>query len=588
MTDSVFSAKELYVKTPQSLLQNFMEIQFDSLAGITTNPRNSLIAAVLKNSTIAFNDLYLLSPGLKRSFPPEQFANNRVYFNTELRGNLAQIYLPYLQLVGFSGSSVSAHGTLYNLTDINKFYYDLYIDQSIFKKSDILKFVPPENQASLAQLPDIINLRGHVKGNKVNLVSDIITYGKGMSINGIISLKNLTDQTKLKYEFLIRESFFDRDFIMGMIPPGTLPPEIKLPEKNYIKGTLKGDMDDLVADLKLNGSYGLVTVKGFMKHIKDPETATYDLFVTTTNYEIGKLISQDSILGKVTGSFTAQGTGFNYKTMRSSVKASVKQLQYNKYDYQNAIIATNFNAGIIDSKGSVDDNNLKLQYDIKANVQNEYPSVNGTVRIDTVQLHQLNLYSDTLNFSLTANIEANNLKPRNLDINTVIDSVKMQIGQDFYVLDTISLIATSNGGVDNINFNSPFANLHANGAFDYDKIVGAVVQYVDHYYNISDTTATANIPDQQVVFDGVIKKHPLLTGMVPGLKAYDDIQFKGSFASAYTDSALNLTMSIPYLAYQDNTVRNGNINIASRNERINYDIRFDTLAYASRIFYAIQ
>ncbi len=261
MTDSIFSAKELYVKTPHSLLQNFMEIQFDSLAGITANPRNSLISAVLKNSTLAFNDLYLLAPGLKRSFPPEQFANNLVQFNTELRGNLAQIYLPYLQLVGFSGTSVSAHGTLYNLTDINKFYYDLYIDQSSFKKSDILKFVPKENQESLANLPEIINLRGRVKGNKQNLVSDIIAYGKGMMVNGIFSLKNLTDPKKLRYDFAIRESSFDKDFIMGMIPPGTLPPEIDLPEKNYVRGTLKGTIDDLVADLQLGGSYGLVTVK---------------------------------------------------------------------------------------------------------------------------------------------------------------------------------------------------------------------------------------------------------------------------------------------------------------------------------------
>ena len=183
MTDSILSADELYVKTGESLLQDFIELKFDSVAGITKYPRNSLIAATLKNSTIAFNDLYLLVPALKKSFPPDQFANNEVVLNTELRGNLAQIYLPYLQLVGFSGTSVRAHGTLYNLTDADKFYYDLYIDQSSFRKSDILKFVPKNNQESLASLPDIINLRGRVTGNKNDLVSDIIATGKGMSFN---------------------------------------------------------------------------------------------------------------------------------------------------------------------------------------------------------------------------------------------------------------------------------------------------------------------------------------------------------------------------------------------------------------------
>ncbi len=588
MTDSILSAGELYVKTGESLLQNFIEIKFDSVAGITKYPRNSLIAATLKNTTIAFNDLYLLVPTLKKSFPPGQFANNKVFLNTELRGNLAQIYLPYLQLTGLSGTSVKAHGTLYNLTDADKFYYDLYIDQSSFRKSDILKFVPKDNQGSLANLPDIINLRGRVTGNKNDLVSDIIASGKGMSFNGKFSLKNLADSKNMKYDFLLRESSFDKTFIMGLIPPGTLPPEINLPEKNYIRGTLKGTIDDLVADLQLGGSYGLVTVKGFIKDAKDKEKATYDLIITTNNYEIGKLISQDSILGKVTGSFTAKGTGFNYKTMRSDITASIKQLQYNKYNYQNAKIKANLNNGLIDSKGMINDENLKLQYDIKANVQKEYPSVNGLVRIDTARLQQLNLYKDTLNFSLTANIQANNLQPRNLDINTIIDSVQLQVDNGFYKLDSVSLIATSANGKDSINFYAPFANLQVSGAFDYDKVGDAMVQYVNHYYKISDSVSAKNIPDQQMVFTGTVKKDPLLIGIIPGLKDYGDINFNGSFASAYADSALSLHAAVPYLAYQDNKIRNASIDVASKNERINYDVKFDTLNTASNIFYATR
>ncbi len=588
MTDSILSAKNLYVKTPESLLQNFFELKFDSVGGITKYPRNSLISAMLKNSTIAFNDLYMLVPKLKTAFPPEQFANNKVFFNTELRGNLAQIYMPYLQLVGFSGTSLRAHGSLYNLTNVNKFYYDLYIEQSSFRKSDILKFVPKENQESLVNLPDIINLRGRITGNTKNLNSDIIASGKGMAFNGKFNLKNLSDSKNLQYDFTLRESSFDKEFILGIIPPGTLPPEINLPEKNYVRGTLKGTLDDLIADLQLGGSYGLITVKGFIKNTRDKENAIYDLFVTTNNYEIGKLISQDSILGKVTGSFTLKGRGFNYKTMQSDITASVKQLQYKKYNYQNAKITANLNSGLIKSKGLINDENLKLQYDINANVQGEYPSVNGFVRIDTARLKQLNLYADTLNFSLTANIKADNLKPRNLDISTIIDSVQMQIGQGFYTLDSVSLIATSAGGRDGINFYTPFANVNASGAFDYDKIGDVVVQYVNHYYKISDSATVQNIPDQQVVFNGAIKKHPLVTGVVPGLKSFDDIKFNGSFASADADSALSVNLSVPYLAYRDKTIRNGLVNIASKNERLNYDVSFDTLNMASNIFNATR
>ncbi len=584
MTDTILSAKDLYVKTPGSLLQDFFEIKFDSISGITKNPRNSLLSAMLHNSTLAFNDLYLLVPSLKTSFPPAQFANTKVFFNTEIRGNLAQVYLPSLQLL-FGGSSLRAHGSLYNLTDANKFYYDLYIDQGIFRKSDILKFIPKETLESFGQLPNVINLRGRITGNKDNLTSDIVASGDGMMLSGKFSLKNISDPKRLGYDFAIKNSTFSKKFILDILPPGILPPEINLPAINHISGTLKGNVNDLVANLRMGGSYGVMTIKGFIKNVKYPEIATYDLFITTNNYSIGKLISQDSVLGKITGSFKLKGKGLNYKTMQSDILASIKQVQYKNYNYQNAEIAANFNEGLIDSKGSIDDPNLKLQYDLDLNVRGQYPAVNGFVNVDTAKLQALNLYTDTLNFSLYANIGANSLQPRNLDINTVIDSVRLQMGSNFYLLDSISLIATSAGGVDDINFHAPFASVQANGAFDYDNIDKAVVQYINHYYKIADAPVAVNIPDQQVSFSGLVKYHPIVTAVIPGLRNYADVDFKGSFVSANRDSALNLVVSAPLIAYDNYKVSNGKASIQSRNERINYAVNFDTLDTGGNTFY---
>ena len=111
------------------------------------------------------------------------------------------------------------------------------------------------------------------------------------------------------------------------------------------------------------------------------------------------------------------------------------------------------------------------------------------------------------------------------------------------------------------------------------------IQYINYYYKIATPTSTAAIDNQQINFKGIIKKHPLVIGIIPGLNDYEDINFKGSFASAFADSALNITTALPYLNYQNNTLRNGNINIASKNERINYKVEFDTLNYAANTFY---
>ena len=274
--------------------------------------------------------------------------------------------------------------------------------------------------------------------------------------------------------------------------------------------------------------------------------------------------------------------------MASTIKADITQLVYNKYNYRNAFVNSSFNNGQISAEGNIKDSSLRMNFNGDFDVRGQYPNVNAFVRIDTAQLNKLNLYDSVLNVSLTANIKSNNLRPRNLDASAIIDSVKLQMGNDFYALDTVSLIATSANGVDDINLSSDFADVHVNGAFDYDKISDELLQYVDHYYNIMEPSKTAASGNQQVAITGNIKPHPILKGLVPGLEDYEPITFNGAYSSALSDSALNFKADLPYISYMGNKIRNGNIDIASRNERINYAVDFDTLRFGSNTFYGTR
>jgi hypothetical protein len=587
-TDTVFSVKELYVRTPRTLLQNAIEIRYDSVAGMTKYPQNSTVAAVLNNSILSFDDLFLMVPALTKSLSPAAFRGQSLRVNTELRGSLKQVYLPYLQLSGLTGSTINARGTIYNLTDPQKFSYDLVILNSHLKKADLLKFVPPANQPSFRDLPAAFDVSGHFVGDKTNLVADINAKGDGIAFEGRIGLKNMTDPARIQYDLAIRSGTIGKAVIMGFIPPGTLPPNINLPDRITASGTFKGDKNNFTADLKLNTSYGAATLKGFLRNMQNPQAAVYDLFLTTTSFDLGKLMG-DTSLGLATLSATAKGRGFDYKTMQSSIRADISQVVYNKYNYQNALVNASFDNGQISGEGNIKDSSLRMNFAGAVNVSGDYPTVSDLfVRIDTAQLYKLHLYDDTLNVSLTANVKANSLRPRSMDASAIIDSINVQFGNRLYALDTVSLIATSAGGVDDINFHADFADVHANGAFDYDKIGPEILQYIDHYYNVGNYAGTTAPGNQQVTINGVLRPHPLVTDLVPGLDAYQDITFKGSYSSAYADSALSFTADIPYLAYQSSQIRNGKIDIASRNEQINYALTFDTLHYVANTFYGTR
>ena len=60
------AATELYIKTPQSILQNSLQFHYNDITQILTNPKNTTISATLKNTTIAVNDIYTLMPSIKK------------------------------------------------------------------------------------------------------------------------------------------------------------------------------------------------------------------------------------------------------------------------------------------------------------------------------------------------------------------------------------------------------------------------------------------------------------------------------------------------------------------------------------------
>ena len=575
-------ATALYIKTPQSLIQNAIVIKYDDVKKITSNPENSEVSINLKNTHLAVNDLYLLMPMVKKYLPEQKFKNNIIKLSTEVGGTLQRLNIPILQLAAFGGTKINAKAILFNITDTNKIAYDITVFNSTLPKDDIVKFMPKPNQL-LNKLPALINFGTHLKGDLKNTTADINISSKSFSLLGSGQVNNFDKPAALKYNITIKNSRVEKSFILALAPAGTIPANINLPAVMSVTGTAKGDMNNVQPNLTLTGSYGIAKVNGFVHNFKNPEKAVYDLIFGTQNFEVGKLIKQDTVIGNLSFSGYAKGKGFNYKTMNTVVKGTVQSVGFKKYNYKNIVLNANLVNGDIKTTGNIDDPNLKLNYTVTANVKGKYPIVETTLIVDTVQLKQLHFYPDTLNASFSAYLKAADLNPENLDVIARIDSSKINIKNKLFRLDSVVAKAKTNNGINDISLVSPLADIIANGKFQYDKIGPSLFQYIDRYYNVTDTVIKITTP-QQITFSGVIKKSPLVASFVDGFN-YDNIPFKGSYSSNEKDSALKLRASIPYLLFKTNRISNGIIDISSYNSKIAGAVTFDTLHFGSNFFY---
>ncbi|HQZ25070.1 MAG TPA: translocation/assembly module TamB, partial [Flavobacterium sp.] len=128
----------LYLKTPQTLLQNSIKIGYPSIASLKKNPENLSLNLNLIQSKLGFKDLLLFVPFLQKDNPFKSNPNAIVYLNARLNGKLKDLNIPLFEMSGIGNTRISASGKILGLPDAQKAYYDLEIKKFSSTSKDVL------------------------------------------------------------------------------------------------------------------------------------------------------------------------------------------------------------------------------------------------------------------------------------------------------------------------------------------------------------------------------------------------------------------------------------------------------------------
>ncbi|MGG7036661.1 MAG: translocation/assembly module TamB domain-containing protein, partial [Flavobacterium sp.] len=160
--------KNLYLKTPQTVLKNKVIVKYKSLANISKNPGNLIVEADLNHSKIAFQDILLVVPQLENTNPFKSNPTAILYINTNLSGKLKDLNIPYFEMQGIGNTKVSVSGKISGLPNMQKVFFDLDIKNLESTSKDVISFVPTGTIPKNIQLPSKFNVNGKFKGSMVN------------------------------------------------------------------------------------------------------------------------------------------------------------------------------------------------------------------------------------------------------------------------------------------------------------------------------------------------------------------------------------------------------------------------------------
>ncbi|WPO76888.1 translocation/assembly module TamB domain-containing protein [Flavobacterium sp. KACC 22761] len=163
----------LYLKTPQTLLQDKIKVEYKSLKALQKDLANLTIEANVKNSKIGFKDILLFAPDLRNTNPFKSNPNAVLAINTRLSGKVKDLDIPLFEMSGIGTTKVSLSGKIKGLPDAQKAYYDLNIKKLSSTSKDIYGFVPKGTIPNNIQIPQQLSLRGKFKGSVQNFKTNL-------------------------------------------------------------------------------------------------------------------------------------------------------------------------------------------------------------------------------------------------------------------------------------------------------------------------------------------------------------------------------------------------------------------------------
>lgn len=179
---------DLYLQTPYTVLQNQVQIGYQSLADMTAKLGELRINANLNGSKLGLRDVLILMPTMASMEPFKSSPNTVFKINGRVNGQVNNLRIPSLEVTGLNNTHIKASATLKGLPDMAKAYFDVKIDDFNTSAADINKLAPAGSIPSSVRVPSVMNLKGTFKGGLKNFNTNLNLRSSDGNVVAIASM----------------------------------------------------------------------------------------------------------------------------------------------------------------------------------------------------------------------------------------------------------------------------------------------------------------------------------------------------------------------------------------------------------------
>lgn len=412
-------------------------------------------------------------------------------------------------------------------------------------------------------------ITGTVSDLQINEAVFTMPEATKLAVNG--GIKGLPEMDKLALQLNLEELSANREDLMAILPKGTLPDSIQLPETLLLKGTVDGSMEAMKLDAQLQTDLGNVSLTGDFANITDSLRASYNGNLSLEGVNLGEILMQPSDqMGIVSLNADFSGVGLTATGADASLNGVVSRADLLGYTYENLKLSGDIAGGIAGFKASLNDPNAAVVLQGKADLNLEYPSVNLEAGIGNLDLNKLNLYSDTISVAGNFQVNFESTNPDN-PIGTIQGTdVAIKRKNQRIPVGPLNLTMKNEGQEKQLELESSFVNATMNGDFNYTAIGTILSAEIDRYFQISDTLVP--LPDQPYSLDisGSLAYHPAISALVPALTKMEKVDFSAKLSSS-TDTSFYFAARAPQTVFDSTHISGVNLSASGDGEKLILD-----------------
>lgn len=306
------------------------------------------------------------------------------------------------------------------------------------------------------------------------------------------------------------------------------------------------------------------------------------------------------------------GSGLSIDDLNEKLNGSLTYIDYKGYRYNNIKVDGTYLNEVFSGNIEIDDENLVLSFDGNLNLARKDYRYDFVSTIEKVNLHNLNLYSDSLSISGSIDADFTGNRLSTIDGRLLIKDLFIKRGVDTAQVDSLLLFTQMEDSSRVLAIESSVLDAKINGEFEIDQLPAYFVHLTKKYIP-SLKTDLVNTGKQDFDFELKLKDfEPIAMFFAPYLTVTEEVFVTGKFSSEENTAqltgfiplvfinkmklsnvifdqttgadALNLFVTADRLDITDSLFID-NINMATilRNDSLNFNIKLSDLAAENKL-----